>query len=146
MKTKNKDIETFFNHYEKRVNDALIGKKIYADEAADSFADCFIESSPLGVICGKNDAEFKKQMLKGYEFYKKIGITSMDILSKEITVLDEYHAMAKIYWRSNYQKDKAAGKIDFEVTYFLNFKDGKHKIFAFITGDEEKALKEHGLA
>ncbi|RKS25381.1 hypothetical protein CLV94_0411 [Flavobacterium endophyticum] len=145
MKTKNKDIETFFNHYEKRVNDALIGKKIDADEATDSFADCFIESSPLGVICGKNDAEFKKQMLKGYEFYKKIGITSMDILSKEITVLDEYHVMAKIYWRSNYQKDKATGKIDFEVTYFLNFKDGNHKIFAFIIGDEEKALKEHGL-
>lgn len=145
MKTKNKDIETFFNHYEKRVNDALIGKKIDADEATDSFADCFIESSPLGVICGKNDAEFKKQMLKGYEFYKKIGITSMDILSKEITVLDEYHVMAKIYWRSNYQKDKAAGKIDFEVTYFLNFKDSNHKIFAFITCDEEKALKEHGL-
>lgn len=145
MKTKDKDIETFFNHYEKRVNDALNGKKINADEAADSFADCFIESSPLGVICGKNDAEFKKQMLKGYEFYKKIGITSMDILSKEITVLDEYHVMAKIYWRSNYQKDKAAGKIDFEVSYFLNFKDSNHKIFAFITGDEEKALKEHGL-
>lgn len=145
MKTKNKDIETFFNHYEKRVNDALIGKKIDADEAADCFADCFIESSPLGVICGKNDAEFKKQMLKGYEFYKKIGITSMDILSKEITVLDEYHVMVKIYWRSNYQKDKTAGKIDFEVTYFLHFKDGNHKIFAFITGDEEKALKEYGL-
>ncbi|MNY53329.1 hypothetical protein D3C86_1890750 [compost metagenome] len=84
-------------------------------------------------------------MLKGYEFYKKIGITSMDILSKKITVLDEYHVMAKIYWRSNYQKDKATGKIDFEVTYFLLFKDGNYKIFAFITGDEEKALKEHGL-
>lgn len=145
MKTNNKDIETFFDHYEERFNSAIKGKKTATDETVDSFTDCFIESSPLGVICGKNDVEFKNRIQKGYEFYKKIGITSMDILSKEITILDEFHTMAKIHWRSNYQKGKSTGGIEFEVLYFLHYKDKKHKIFAYITGDEEKALKDHGL-
>ena len=145
MKTQNKNAETFFNNYEKRFNATLKGEKIDLDATIASFTDCFIESSPLGVICGKNDNEFKARMSKGYEFYKKIGITSMDILSKEITVLDGYHTMVKIYWRTNYQKEGKIGKIEFEVIYFLHYKDKKHAIFAYITGDEEKALKDHGL-
>ncbi|TPD66882.1 hypothetical protein [Flavobacterium microcysteis] len=145
MKTQIKDAEIFFKNYEKRFNATLKDEKIHLDATIASFADCFIESSPLGVICGKNDSEFKKRMSKGYEFYKKIGITSMDILSKEIVALNEYHTMAKIYWRTNYQKEGKVGKIEFEVIYFLHYKDKKHAIFAYITGDEEKALKDHGL-
>jgi len=146
MKTQNKNAETFFSNYEKRLNAALKGEKINLDTTIASFANCFIESSPLGVICGKNDSKFKARMLKGYEFYKKTGITSMNILSKEITTLDGYHTMAKIYWRTNYEKEGKIGKIEFEVIYFLHYKDKKHAIFAYITGDEEKALKNHGLA
>lgn len=121
------------------------GNKAGINTTAESFTDYFIESSPLGVICGKNDSKFKERMLKGYEFYKKIGITSMNILSTEITALDDYHTMAKIYWKTNYEKEGKIGKIEFEVTCFLQYKDKKHRIFAYITGDEEKELKHHGL-
>jgi hypothetical protein len=37
-------------------------------------------------------------------------------------------------------------RIEFEVTYFLHFQDGDPKIFAYITGDEERVLREHGLS
>lgn len=141
-----KDIESFFNQYEERVNNALSGKKVDTKGVINSFTDSFIESSPVGVICGKNGKEFGEQIKKGYEAYKKIGITAMDILTKEVIILDDFHAMAKIYWKSSYQKkDKTTGEIKFEVLYFLQTKDRNYKIFAFITGDEEKVLKEHGL-
>jgi hypothetical protein len=142
---KNK-IETFFNHYEDRMNKALRGETPDIDDVTQSFADCFIEASPLGVICGKNDAEFKKQIPKGYEMYKSIGIGSMNILSTEIILLNQLHIMANVNWRSNYvKKDNSKGAIEFNVIYLLQEKDGKHKIFAYITEDEQKALKEHGL-
>ncbi len=106
MKTQNKNAESFFKDYEKRFNATLQGNKAGINTTAESFTDYFIESSPLGVICGKNDSKFKERMLKGYEFYKKIGITSINILSTEITALDDYHTMAKIYWKTNYEKVK----------------------------------------
>lgn len=111
-----------------------------------AFADCFIEASPLGINCGKNDEQFKIGIPQGYTFYKNIGITSMDIIAKEINILDTYHAMIKIHWRSAFiKKNKSAGNIEFDVIYFVQTKGKQNKIFAYITGDEQTVLKENGL-
>lgn len=139
------NIESFFNDYAARFNEAVAGKETDASETARCFADYFVESSPAGVIGGKNDDSFKEKIPEGYAHYKDIGITAMNILSKEISIIDEFHAMAKIHWQSVYRKkDGKEGVIEFDVTYFLNTKDGV-KIFAYVTGDEQAALKEHGL-
>jgi hypothetical protein len=37
------------------------------------------------------------------------------------------------------------GDIEFENFYFTQTKENEHKIFAYITGDEQAALKESGL-
>jgi hypothetical protein len=42
-------------------------------------------------------------------------------------------------------KDKREGAIDFEVIYLLQLRDERIKIFAYITGDEQKAFKDAGL-
>ena len=84
-------------------------------------------------------------MKQGMDFYKKIGSTSMQIRNKEITPLDALHAMAKISWRYAYRKDEKEGFIDFDGFYFLRITDEAVKIFAYVTGDEQAALREHGL-
>ena len=83
---------------------------------------------------------------KGWKFYRKIGIRAMNILSKEVTILNDLHAMAKIHWNSSFVRpDKSEGKVEFDVFYMLQKQEEDLKIFAFITGDEQQVLREQGL-
>lgn len=146
MEAKNFAIEQFFDRYAARFNQALRGESPDIEGTVDSFASEFIEASPSGVQGGKNDGQFKSVIPQGYTFYQNIGIQSMDIITKEITTLDAIHSMAKIHWKSNFlRKDRTAGSIEFDVIYLLQTIGGSPKIFAYITGDEQAALKENGL-
>ena len=70
----------------------------------------------------------------------------MDILSAESTLLDDLHEMTRILWRFRYtRKDLAEGSVDFENIYFTQSKNNETKIFAYITGDEQAALREKSL-
>ena len=73
-------IREFFAQYEARVNRAL-GEmpEIDAKATAEAFSDCFIAANPGGVNCGKNDEQFRSQILQGFEFYRSIGTKSMKI-------------------------------------------------------------------
>jgi hypothetical protein len=66
-------------------------------------------------------------------------------MSKDVTLIDDLHYSVKVYWRYTFEKDGREGTIDFHNTYFLTTIEGEPKIFAYIVGDEQKALKEHGL-
>jgi hypothetical protein len=146
MEKRKQHIENFFEQYAENFNTAIRTATPDIEKTAVSFADSFIGSGPEGVNCGKNDDSLKEFLSKGYAFYKNIGVISMAIISKEITLLDDFHAMVKIYWRCGFmRKDKSKGEIDFTVIYFLRGKENESKIFAYITGDEQKALKENGL-
>ncbi|WP_269851716.1 hypothetical protein [Methanosarcina horonobensis] len=104
-----KKLEDFFRKYEARFNESLVGT-IDVEEAANSFTDCFIGANPFGVLCGKNDDQFRAVITQGYEFYKSIGTKSMIIDSVKVSSLDEYHSMAKVHWRSFYSKKKTEEK------------------------------------
>ncbi len=146
MNTRKKELEHFFDQYASRFNNALRTGESDVEAVASCFAEFFVEASPAGIIGGKNDDDFKKAIPKGYDFYKSIGITAMDILFKEITLLDDFHAMVKVHWKSSFtRKDHSGGSIEFDVVYLLQTKDETCKIFSYITGDEQKALKENGL-
>lgn len=139
-------LETFFDAYEARFNDALKGS-LDIEATAAAFADTFIEASPAGLICGQNDDQFREAIPKGYERYRSIGTTKIRSVWRNITPLDDYHALVKIHWQALYDRpdDDGEEKIDFDVIYFVQMLDGAPKIFAYITGDEEKILKERGL-
>jgi hypothetical protein len=141
----NNRIEEFFKNYEKRTNNALQGM-VDTEETAGAFADCFVEASPGGIMCGRNDKEFRKAIPEGYGYYRNIGTRSMDITSLEVSELNDIHYMAKVSWKATYiKKDNSKEVIEFDVIYFLQEREEELKIFAFITGDEQKALKDRGI-
>jgi predicted ester cyclase len=140
-------VKAFFARYAERFNRSLAGEKIDAKDVAGSFASHFVEASPVGVNGGKNGLLFRFMIPRGFAHYRKIGTTKMKIADLSVEPLDACHALAKVHWDSRYEKKDGTGdRIEFEVTYFLHFQDGDPKIFAYITGDEERVLREHGLS
>jgi hypothetical protein len=138
-------IKAFFTAYESRFNASLAGN-IDVEGTMRSFANCFVEATPAGITCGKNDEQFREAIPKGIEFYRSIGTTEMKILAMDITVLDDFHAMAEVYWEAIYNtKDGKEEVIEFTVIYFVQGLNDQIKIFAYITGDEQKVLRERGL-
>ena len=138
-------IGQFFKAYESRFNAALAGNDD-VEGTRRSFADCFIEASPAGIQCAKNDEQFSARIPKGNAFYRSIGTTVMKITGMEIDILDDWHAMVEVYWHSRYRKNNGPEEIiDFSVFYLLQELNNELKIFAYITGDEQKILREKGL-
>lgn len=139
-------VSQFFEKYEQRFNEALANpSKVDVRATADAFAEYFVESSPAGVVGGRNDEAFRQMIPKGLEYYRSIGTKSMKISSLNTTQLDDLHFMTRVHWDSRYEKESVEMRIEFDVLYFLRCKEGRFKIFAYITGDEQKVLREHGL-
>ncbi len=146
MRVQKEEIDQFFSQYESKFNDALSGGEPDIEQTVNSFTEHFLEASPLGVNAGKNDKDFREMISKGWAFYKDIGIQAMNILSKQITVLDDFHALVKINWNSSFvRNNNSSGEISFEVFYLVQKLEEDIKIFAYITGDEQQALKDQGL-
>jgi hypothetical protein len=139
-------IHSFFDLYAIRFNLALKGEKIDPAEVNGSFAPTFVEASPQGVVGKKNSGVFRKMFPKGISRYRKAGIKLMYLVDKEITLLNDLHAMTTVQWQAFYEnKSGAIGEISFKVIYLLQTCAKECKIFAYIKDDEEQALKEHGL-
>jgi hypothetical protein len=138
-------VEEFFNQYASAMNSALFDEKYDIAAITNSFANYIVGANPMGVRGGVCDDEFAKAIKAGIEFYKNIGIISMNILGKQITVLDDLHAVATIHWTSIYDNGKVSGEIPFDVVYLVELSTGTIRIFAYITGDEMHAFRVHNL-
>jgi hypothetical protein len=143
----NKEIDHFFIEYEDNFNEAISGNESgFKTNVKDSFADCFIESGPAGVLCAKNDEQFIEKIEQGLQFYKSIGSRSMQVVAKDVTRIDGLHALVKATWHyTAIKKDKEEVEIDFDIFYLLRIENEKVKIITYIAGDEQKVLAEKGL-
>lgn len=139
------NMDDFFSRYASTMNNALFGDIFDMDVLQKSFAGFVVGANPMGVAGGNNDAQFQKLIRQGIDFYKQIGIMSMNISSKEITVLDDFHVLVKVYWKAFYAKESISGEIPFEVFYVVHGGNADPKIFAYITGDEQAVLRDHKL-
>jgi hypothetical protein len=137
--------DDFFNRYASTINNALFGDAFDVNAITDSFSEIVVSAKPAGMEVGKNDADFGSAVAEGIAFYKQIGILSMNIVSKEITVLNPWHAIAKINWSFFYSKGELSGEIPFEVVYMVQSRNEAITIFAYVTDDEQKVLSDHGL-
>lgn len=148
MATREAQTIAFFKSYSQRSNEALrTPPKLDVDATIAAFAPFFVGAGPKGVFGGATDATFRKAVPQSFQHYRDVGGRRFEITRIEVTELDEFNTMARTDWEFDYRrpKDGVEGTISFQNLYFVNFADGVPKIFAFITPDEEKVMKEHGL-
>jgi hypothetical protein len=140
-------LRRFFAAYAKRMNDALKPRPVIdTPGVVRSFADYFVEASPVGVFGGKNGLRFRLLIPRGFRHYKRIGATAMLVSSLRATRLDELHYLVHVGWDSRYlTKEGKRKRIRFTNIYLVQIKARRPRIFAYITGDEDKVLKQHGL-
>lgn len=140
-------IRAFFEAYARRFNAALADPAQEDVEAtADAFAKYFVEASPEGVMGGANDQKFRAMIPQGNAFYRSIGTQSMAIAGLAITPIDDLHAMVRVSWDSRYRKpDGAEVEIPFQVVYMVQLQGETPRIFAYVAGDEQGVLRQHGL-
>ena len=145
MKDQAREIRDFFDQYASGFNRALRGEPD-VERMASAFAEHFIEASSTGITAGSNTQSFREAISGGLSFYRSIGVRSMEILSSEVTLLDQLHALVKVRWKSVYsRRGDAPGEIEFDVFYLVQDRGDTKKIFAYVTGDERKVLQELGL-
>lgn len=138
-------INVFLSEYETEFNMAFHGDPDI-ETTARLFAEHFVEVNAEGIISRKNDDDFRKYITEKYAFYKDIGLKEMRIVSRDISMLNDMHGMDKVKWRATYEtKEGKREELEFEVIYLVQVINGDPRIFAYITGDENRALKEKGL-
>lgn len=138
-------LEKFFAQYERFFMQSLNGE-INGEEMSKLYAPEFIAASPLGVLTGKNDENFRQVLSNGYEQYRKIGTKGMHVRSVRMQPIDEIHCIADVAWTASYEKlDKQQIDIDFNVYYLMQELNGSLRVFGWISGDEQEALKKYGV-
>lgn len=138
-------VERFFADYAAGFNEAL-GPSPDLDAIAGRYTDAFIGAGPQGVSVARNNETFRATLRKGYDFYRSIGTKEMYVRSVDVHPIDDLHVLASVHWGSRYEtKEGREVSIDFDVHYLLQMIGGEPKVFGFISGDEQAALREHGL-
>lgn len=146
MKDHTAAIVRFFTAYADRFNASLADPAVIdTDGMVNSFADYFVEASAKGVKGGKNGLMFRVMIPRGFRYYRKIGTTAMNVASVRVTPIDDMHVMAHVDWDSRYRKDGRDIRIPFTNIYMLQIAADGPKVFAYVTGDEEQVLRDHGL-
>ncbi|MDX8448954.1 nuclear transport factor 2 family protein [Mesorhizobium captivum] len=139
------DAETFFKTYEKIYNEAIAGN-VNLNDVAANYSTGFVSVTPAGVMVGENGKQLKDIMKKGFEAYRAMGSKKMICKEVSVTPIDQDHCVAKVQWSGEYErKDKSPVTIDFEVDYLVERRDGRLKVFGWISGDEQAEFKKHGL-
>ena len=138
-------IREFFNRYQRFFMEAL-ADNLDVDELSALYTSDFIAASPAGVMTGKNDDTLKQAMINGYAYYRAIGTKSMQMQNIRLSPIDEQHAVAHIEWTAVYAKPSQPDiSIDFAVHYLMQELDGHPKVFGWVSGDEQKLLRELGV-
>jgi hypothetical protein len=140
-------VRALFDAYGKRSDDALqYPPKLDIEGMVRSFAPFFVGSSPRGVMGGANDDAFREMVPKGFAHHRNVGGKHMTIKGIRVIELDRLHAVADVDWQFDYvNKAGKAGQVTFTNFYFVTIADGSAKVFAYVTPDEEQAMREHGL-
>lgn len=138
-------VKRLFASYESFFNRSLQGEPDMG-EAGELYAPEFVAASPMGVVTGRNDQEFRDNLIRGYDHYRAIGTRRMQVRDVCISPIDDLHCVAHVGWTATYMcGDGADVDIDFEVHYLVQVLGGTAKVFGWVAGDENALLKQHGI-
>jgi hypothetical protein len=141
-------VRAFFDAYARRMNDALADPpRVDVRQARAAFASYFVGTDPKAVRGARNGLLLRLMIPLGYRRYRKLGCKRMELQRVDVTGLDDFHALARTHWSSQFRrKDKTIVEIEFDNIYLLHTPEGgEPTIFAYITPDEQQALKDHGI-
>jgi hypothetical protein len=141
-------IRRFFEAYQRRMNAALQKQPVVdVAAAAAAFARYFVGSNPRQVYGARNGWLFRLMIPRGYAYHRRLGTQRMEIRGLSIVSLDDHHVLARTHWWSSYRRKSGdTVEIEFDNIYVLRVATGQEpQIFAYITGDEQQVLKDHGL-
>lgn len=141
-------VQDFFTHYAQEFNRGLNGAPDM-QALAGLYAEAFVASAPAGVMVGRNDAELARITADGFRRYRDLGMTRMELEGVTVSSIDDLHALARTAWKAVYAvKSAEAGEkvIRFTNVYLVRLDaSGALKVFGWITGDEEEAMRAHGI-
>lgn len=137
-------IKDLFDRYESQTNAALAGQPDMA-AVTDLYDQAFIAASPAGVIAGQKDREFRDALAAGFARNRELGATRVEIRDLRVMPIDPIHALAHVDWRAVYDTADGQKQIDFTNTYLTRTDGDATRVFGWITGDENQALREHGI-
>ncbi len=117
------------------------------EKLAAMYAEYCVGSSPAGVFGAKLDDGFGQMVRDGLSNYRRMGGTAFVVEAVAVEPVNDAHDLARVGWRFDYVRpsDGATGTIRFENIYFVTRVGPEPKIFAWVTPDEQAALREHGL-
>jgi hypothetical protein len=135
----------FFENYAAAFNRSL-GEIVDDAGLTAAFAPSFIGASPAGVQAGANDEAFRAVLHQAYGFYRQIGTRHVEVAGIDVTPLDALHHMVRVHWSwKGRSKTGETTEVAFDVVYLLQTLEDGPRIFAFISGDEMAAFREHGV-
>lgn len=138
------DFDAFFQNYVTAYNRSL-GDRVDTEALRSHFSESFIAAGPGTVMTGDNDETFSETLEKGYAFYKSLGTQKMEVTGIQVSPIDESHFLAKVQYRAEYEKDGERIAIPFSVSYLLEEREHRLKIFGFVAGDELALYHQYGL-
>lgn len=138
------DFGAFFDSYVNAYNRSL-SDHVDVEAIRSHFSESFIAVGPGAVMTGDNDETFAETLEKGHAFYKSIGTKKMEVTGVEVIDIDEGHYLAKVGYRAQYEKDGEMIAIPFSVSYMLERREDRLKVFGFVAGDEMELYRRHGL-
>lgn len=139
--------DTFMRRYGAITDAGVRTGKVDAAALAAMFADHFVGSGSAGVAGGRADDDLARFIADGIAGYRRMGATGFTVEDVTVAGIDPLHDMARVAWRFDYRRpaDGREGSIRFENVYLLTRASGEPRIFAWITADEQAALRAHGL-
>lgn len=138
-------LHDFFHRYGHEFNEGLAGRP-NMEALSELYAEAFIGSAPAGVVTGHNDAELARVMSEGFRRYQSIGMKRMELEGVTVSSIDALHAIAHAAWNAVYAVEGGERSIRFTNAYLVRLDaHGAPKVFGWITGDEEEAMRKHGI-
>lgn len=138
-------VRQLFRDYEALTARGLRGD-VHADAFGAFFAAEFIAASAQGVRGGKNDAAMRDAMADEFAHHRKVGATAMRVEAVRIMPLDAAHCVAAVDWSATYDRGARPDvTIRFTVHYFVQQTADGPRIFGWVSGDEQAALREHEI-
>lgn len=140
------EVSDFMAEYARLMNAGVRDGSLDADFLAGCFAAEFIGAGPGGVMAGKKEG-LTEAIAGGADAYRRMGGLAFVAEHIDTQELAPNSFMTTVRWRFDYRRpaDGRLGSIGFTNRYLVSTAQGRPEIFAWITADEQAALREHGL-